>query len=154
MSCISTFVFRPGLTPLQIKAEVDKVVWELNELHLNCILNNSRFARTRRPKLTNTIMWLKRLAWSSTVFGKEVETIYELWYSNAPPLNAMGAKPSITARRASRRIKGLTLSDKDREYVNVQDLYDCAKVYALVALDASARRRAQKCARWPGREAR
>jgi len=69
------------------------------------------------------------------IFGKPVETLYELWYSNAPPLNAMGARAINYGSAGSRRISGLTLSDRDREYVHIGDLVQCAKVYALTALD-------------------
>ena len=72
-----------------------------------------------------------------------METIYQLWYSNAPPLNALGTKALNYGSAGSRRISGLTLSDKDREYVHIGDLYDCAKVYACTALDICSKSRAE-----------
>lgn len=136
--------FPPGLTPLQIKAEVDKVVWELNELHPELHLEQQPFCTNPPTEIDEHDYVAEAIRRGhQQVFGKEVETIYELWYSNAPPLNAMGAKAVNYGSAGSRRIKGLTLSDKDREYVNVQDLYDCAKVYALVALDICSKTRAE-----------
>jgi hypothetical protein len=42
-----------------------------------------------------------------------------------------------------RRIKGLTLSDRDREYVHVGDLVDSARVYAHLIVDLCTRPRRQ-----------
>ncbi len=78
-----------------------------------------------------------------SVFKKPVETWYELWYSNAPPLNAMGTRAVNYGSAGSRKIRGLTLSDRDREYVHIGDLVDCAKVYALAALDICSKARAE-----------
>ena len=36
-----------------------------------------------------------------------------------------------------------TLSDRDREYVHIEDLVDCARVYALVALEICSKRRSE-----------
>ena len=55
----------------------------------------------------------------------------------------MGGMALNYGSAGSRRIKGLTLSDKDREYVHVGDLYDCAKVYTLTALDICSKTRAE-----------
>jgi acetylornithine deacetylase/succinyl-diaminopimelate desuccinylase-like protein len=55
---------------------------------------------------------------------------YELWYSNAPSFNALGAKAVNYGPSGGKRLEGLSLSDKDREYINFEDLYNCTKVYA------------------------
>jgi acetylornithine deacetylase/succinyl-diaminopimelate desuccinylase-like protein len=75
------------------------------------------------------------------IFNAPVEKIYELWYSNAPPLNAMGARAINYGSAGSRRIKGLTLSDRDREYVHIGDLIGSARVYAHLIADICTRSR-------------
>lgn len=136
--------YPPGWTPLQIKAEVDKVIWELNDENPDLKLEQQPFCINPPTEIDEEdyVVGAIRSAHAS-VFGEEPEIIYGLWYSNAPPLNAMGAKALNYGSAGSRRIKGLTLSDKDREYVHIEDLYNCTKVYALAALDICSKTRAE-----------
>ena len=136
--------YPPGFTPLQIKAEVDKVIWELREAIPGLDLVQQPFCTNPPTEISEDDYVVKAIRNAhSKVFGKPVETIYQLWYSNAPPLNALGTKALNYGSAGSRRISGLTLSDKDREYVHIGDLYDCAKVYACTALDICSKSRAE-----------
>ena len=138
--------YPPGYTPMHIRAAVDEVLMEINEM-----LAEDELRVVQTPFCTNPPTEIEETAYVAqsikqhheSVFGKQPETIYELWYSNAPPLNAMGAKALNYGSAGSRRIEGLTLSDKDREYVHVNDLYDISKVYAAVAVDICSKSRSE-----------
>jgi len=136
--------FPPGWTPLRVKAEVDKVIWELREEHPNLQLTQQPFSTNPPTEISEDdyVVGAIRNA-HATVFKRDPEVVYQLWYSNAPHLNAMGARAINYGSAGSRRISGLTLSDRDREYVHVGDLVDCAKVYALTAVDVCSKTRAE-----------
>lgn len=136
--------FPPGWTPLKVKAEVDKVLLELNQQDPKLKLEQQPYCTNPPTELSPDDYIVKSVQSAhKQVFNKDVEVIYELWYSNAPPLNSMGAKALNYGSAGSRKIKGLTLADKDREYIHIQDLYDCSKVYTLVALDVCSKTRAE-----------
>lgn len=136
--------YPPGWSPLKVKAAVDEVVWELNAHHPELGLEHQPYCTNPPTEIDEGDYVAASVARAhAQTFGKPVETLYELWYSNAPPLNAMGAKALNYGSAGSRKIKGLTLSDRDREYVHIGDLVDCAKVYALAALDICSKRRSE-----------
>lgn len=136
--------FPPGFSPLQIKAEVDRVIHDLNKQNPNLQLYQQPFASNPPTELKEDDYIVKAIQSAHKhVFGQPTNTIYELWYSNAPPLNAMGAQAINYGSAGSRRIKGLTLSDKDREYVHVGDLYNISKVYVKIALDICTKDRTE-----------
>ena len=136
--------FPPGWTPLKVKAEVDKVIDELNGQHEGLQLKQQPFSSNPPTEIEDDDYVVGAIQRAhKQIFGNDTKTIYNLWYSNAPPLNSMGGKALNYGSAGSRRIKGLTLSDKDREYVHVNDLHDCAKVYTLTALDICSKTRAE-----------
>jgi acetylornithine deacetylase/succinyl-diaminopimelate desuccinylase-like protein len=136
--------YPPGLLPMHVRAMVDEVIVDLNEALPD-------FTVTQTPYCTNPPTEIEESDYIAQsirrhhegVFGKLPESIYQLWYSNAPPLNSMGAKAVNYGSAGSRRIEGLTLSDKDREYVHVGDLVDISKVYAAVAVDICSKDRSE-----------
>lgn len=79
--------------------------------------------------------------WHKEIIGSEPEKTYELWYSNAPSFNSLGAKAVNYGPSGLKRLEGLTLSDKDREYINFGDLLDCTKVYSMIISDLCNRER-------------
>jgi acetylornithine deacetylase/succinyl-diaminopimelate desuccinylase-like protein len=134
--------YPPTWTPLKVKAEIDAVVWELNSKYPELKLEHQPYNSNTGTEISEDDYVSQALMRShQSVFKKPVETSYELWYSNAPPLNAMGTKAINYGSAGARKIKGLTLSDRDREYVHIGDLVDCAKVYALAALDICSKTR-------------
>jgi acetylornithine deacetylase/succinyl-diaminopimelate desuccinylase-like protein len=136
--------FPPGFSPLQIKAEVDRVIHELSQQFPELDLYQQPFASNPATELKDDDYVVKSIQSAhKDIFGEAPKTIYELWYSNAPPLNSMGAQAINYGSAGSRRIEGLTLSDKDREYVHVGDLYEISKVYTKVALDICSKDRAE-----------
>lgn len=136
--------FPPNWSPLKVKAEIDAVVWELNSKYPELKLEHQPYNSNTGTEIDEDDYVSQALKRShQSVLKKPVETSYELWYSNAPPLNAMGTKAVNYGSAGARKIKGLTLSDRDREYVHIGDLVDCAKVYALTALDICSKTRRQ-----------
>ncbi len=134
--------FPPTWTPLKVKAHIDAVVWELNAKHPELKLEHQPYCTNLGTEIGENDYVSQALSRShQSVFKKPVETSYELWYSNAPPLNAMWTRAVNYGSAGSRKIKGLTLSDRDREYVHIGDVVDCAKVYALAALDICSKAR-------------
>lgn len=134
--------FPPSWSPLKVKAEIDAIVWELNSKYPELMLEHQPYNSNVGTEIAEDDYVSKSLKQShQSVFKKPVETSYELWYSNAPSLNAMGTKAVNYGSAGARKIKGLTLSDRDREYVHIGDLVDCAKVYALTALDICSKTR-------------
>ena len=128
--------YPPGWSPLKVKAAVDELVHELNQAHPELRLEHQPYCTNPPTEVAEDDVIARSIGrHHQQIFGKPVETLYELWYSNAPPLNAMGARAINYGSAGSRRISGLTLSDRDREYVHIGDLVQCAKVYALTALD-------------------
>jgi acetylornithine deacetylase/succinyl-diaminopimelate desuccinylase-like protein len=144
---VSLFIdvrYPPGWTPLKVKAEIDTIVWELNERHPELKLEHQPYCTNPPTEVAEDDYVVGSIRRGhARVFERPIETLYELWYSNAPPLNAMGAKAVNYGSAGSRKIKGLTLSDRDREYVHIEDLVDCARVYALVALEICSKRRSE-----------
>lgn len=136
--------FPPGLSPLYIKAQVEKVIYELNQDDPSLLLELTPYCTNPPTEVGENEYIVKSIkSFHKQVTGVEPATTYELWYSNAPPLNAMGAKAINYGPSGGRKIKGLSLSDRDREYLSVQDLYDITKVYALVALDICSKPRSE-----------
>lgn len=134
--------YPPGMTPLHVKAQLEKVVHELNRSDPNLKLVLTPFCSNPPTEVSEDDYIVKSIKENhKKVLGKEPEIIYELWYSNAPPLNSVGARAVNYGPSGGRKIKGLTLSDRDREYISVQDLYDCTKVYTLIALDVCSKDR-------------
>jgi len=130
------------MTPLHVKAQLEKMVYELNKEDPDLKLVLTPFCSNPPTEISEDEYIVKSIKENhKKVFGTEPEIIYELWYSNAPPLNSVGAKAVNYGPAGGRKIKGLTLSDRDREYISVQDLYDCTKVYTLVALDVCSKNR-------------
>ena len=136
--------YPPGWTPLKIKAEIDRVLWELKQEHPDLQIKQQPFSTNPPTEVQEDdyIVGAVQRA-HKAIFNNDTKTIYNLWYSNAPPLNAMGAQALNYGSAGSRRIKGLTLSDKDREYVHVNDLFECSKVYVMAALDICTKTRAE-----------
>ncbi len=136
--------YPPGWTPLRVKAEIDGLVCELNARYPELQLEHQPYCTNPATEVSETDYVSQAVGRGhQAVFNRPVETSYELWYSNAPALNAMGAKAVNYGSAGSRTIRGLTLSDRDREYVHIGDLVGCAKVYALAALDICSRSRAE-----------
>lgn len=134
--------FPPTWSPLKVKAQIDAVVDELNSKFPELKLEHQPYCTNPGTEISEQDYVSQALSRGhQAVFKKPVETSYELWYSNAPPLNAMGTKAVNYGSAGARKIKGLTLSDRDREYAHIGDLVDCAKVYALAALDICAKTR-------------
>ena len=134
--------YPPDWTAKQVKDEIDNLVSSLNkedpELHL-VAQPYSINPPTEVPDEDEIATAVRRA--HKTVFGKNPETTYELWYSNAPSFNGLGAHALNYGPSGAKRIEGLTLSDKDREYINVDDLYQCTKVYAHLIADICTRQR-------------
>jgi acetylornithine deacetylase len=134
--------FPPTWTPLKAKAEIDGMVFDLNQQFPELKIEHQPYCSNPGTEIGENDYVSQALGRGhQAVFHKPVETLYELWYSNAPPLNAMGTRAVNYGSAGSRKIKGLTLSDRDREYVHIGDLVACAKVYALAALDICSRSR-------------
>jgi len=134
--------YPPGWAPLKVKAVVDELVWELNREFPDMGLVHQPFCTnppTEVPEDDFIVGAVER--GHRQIFNAPVDKIYELWYSNAPPLNAMGARAINYGSAGSRRIKGLTLSDRDREYVHIGDLIGSARVYAHLIADICTRSR-------------
>ncbi|PSN98750.1 hypothetical protein B9Q11_01810 [Candidatus Marsarchaeota G2 archaeon ECH_B_SAG-F08] len=134
--------YPPGWSPLQVKKELEQFVQKLNSEDPTLQLEMEPYAVNPPTEVdTNDFIVRAISKWHKAVFQREVELTYELWYSNAPSFNAMGAKAVNYGPAGAKRLSGLTLSDKDREYISVSDLYECTKVYALLAADTLTRKR-------------
>ncbi|MCC6474547.1 MAG: peptidase dimerization domain-containing protein [Burkholderiales bacterium] len=134
--------FPPTWSPLKVKARIDAVVDDLNSRQPELKLEHQPYCTNPGTEISEQDYVAQALSRGhQAVLNRPLETSYELWYSNAPPLNAMGAQAVNYGCAGARKIKGLTLSDRDREYVHIGDVVDCAKVYALAALDICSKTR-------------
>jgi acetylornithine deacetylase len=134
--------YPPGLSPMHIRAAVDEMLVELNRELRDLKAVQTPYCTNPPTEISEDDYIAKSIKQHhKAVFSKEPKVVYQLWYSNAPPLNAMGAKAVNYGSAGSRRIEGLTLSDKDREYVHVGDLVDISRVYAAVAVDICSKER-------------
>jgi acetylornithine deacetylase/succinyl-diaminopimelate desuccinylase-like protein len=136
--------FPPTMTPLHVKAQLEQLVYELNHDDPALQLELEPYCTNPATEIEEDAYIVKSIKQShKKVLGAEPEMMYELWYSNAPHFNAMGSKAVNYGPSGGRKIQGLTLSDRDREYISVQDLYDITKVYTLVAMDICTKTRAE-----------
>ncbi|MGH8211496.1 MAG: M20/M25/M40 family metallo-hydrolase [Steroidobacteraceae bacterium] len=136
--------YPPGWTPLKVKAEIDALVWELNKAFPDLKLEHQPYCTNPPTEVPDDDFIVQAVERGhQRVFNASVEKILELWYSNAPPLNAMGARAVNYGSAGSRKIRGLTLSDRDREYVHLRDLVDIARVYAHLIIDICTRPRSE-----------
>jgi len=133
--------FPPKWTPLQVQAMLQEFTEKTSrERGLDLLLEAySVNPPTEVDESSYIVDSIKRS--HEKVFGRQPETTYELWYSNAPHFNAMGAQAVNYGPSGGRKLGGLTLADKDREYISVSDLHGCAKVYAGLALDVCTKER-------------
>lgn len=134
--------YPPDWTAMQVKTEIEKMVEKLNseDPELNLVAQPYAINPPTEVPDDAEIVTAVRNA-HKQILGKEPGTTYELWYSNAPSFNALGAKAINYGPSGAKRIEGLTLSDKDREYINVDDLYQCTRVYSLLVSDICMRER-------------
>lgn len=136
--------FPPTMTPLHVKAQLDRLVHELNREDPSLQLELEPYCTNPATEINEDEYIVKSIRQNhKKILGAEPETTYELWYSNAPHFNAMGSRAVNYGPSGGRKIQSLTLSDRDREYISVQDLYDNTKVYTLVALDVCSKTRAE-----------
>lgn len=136
--------FPPNLTPLHVKAQLDNLAGELNAEDPSLKLELEPYCTNPPTEVSESDYIVKSIRENhKKVLGSEPETIYELWYSNAPHFNMMGSKAVNYGPSGGRKLQGLTLSDRDREYISVRDLYDTTKVYTLVALDICSKSRTE-----------
>ena len=123
--------YPPDWTAVQVGKEVSALVNRLNREHPDLDLIFEPYSinpPTEVPEDDFIVKSIKRA--HKEVVGKDPSMTYELWYSNAPSFNALGAKAVNYGPSGGKRLEGLSLSDKDREYINFEDLYNCTKVYA------------------------
>jgi len=134
--------YPPTWTAMQVKAEIEALLKSLNreDKDLNLVAQPYAINPPTEVEENDEIVKAVKKA-HKAVFGKEPGMTYELWYSNAPSFNVLGAKAINYGPSGSKRIEGLTLSDKDREYINVDDLLQCTKVYAHLIADICTRTR-------------
>ncbi len=136
--------FPPNMTPLHIKAQLADLIDELNTEDPSLKLELEPYCTNPATEVSENEYIVKSIKHNhKKILGAEPETTYELWYSNAPHFNAMGSKAVNYGPSGGRKIEGLTLSDRDREYVSLRDLYDVTKVYTLVALDICSKSRSE-----------
>ncbi|WP_229768235.1 M20 family metallopeptidase [Sulfodiicoccus acidiphilus] len=134
--------FPPNWTPLDVKEEVDQLVTKLNAEDPRLKLESTPYAINVPTEVSEDEYIVRSLVQShKKVFGTEPELTYELWYSNAPNFNALGAKAVNYGPSGAKRLPSLGLSDKDREYISVSDLHNCTKVYVLTSLDILSKTR-------------
>ena len=134
--------YPPDWTTLQVKQEIDDLVRDMNKEDHDLHLESEPYSVNPPTEISENeeiVSSIKK--WHKEVLGKIPETTYELWYSNAPSFNALGAKAVNYGPSGLKRLKGLTLSDKDREYINLGDLYNCTKIYALIIADICSKNR-------------
>lgn len=134
--------YPPDWTAQSVKKEVENLVESLNIEDPSLELVAQPYAINPPTEVEDSSPIVKAVRDAhKKVLGEEPGTTYELWYSNAPSFNALGASAINYGPSGRKRIEGLTLSDKDREYINVDDLHQCTKVYALLASDICFRDR-------------
>lgn len=128
--------YPPGWSAKQVLAELNALAESLNreDPKLNLVVQPYAINPPTEVDEEDRIVRAVKSA-HKEVFGVEPKITYELWYSDAPTYNALGAKAINYGPSGAKRIEGLTLSDRDREYINVNDLYNCTKVYAHVIAD-------------------
>ncbi len=133
--------FPPKWTPLQVQAMLEEFAQRVSrERGLKLVVEPySVNPPTEIQESSYLVQSIKRN--HREVVGVEPEVVYELWYSNAPHFNAMGAHAVNYGPSGGKKLSGLSLADKDREYISVEDLYACAKVYASLALDVCTKNR-------------
>lgn len=134
--------YPPDWTAMQVKTEVEALVESLNkeDKDLNLVAQPYAINPPTEVEEDDEIVKAVKSA-HRAVLGKEPGMTYELWYSNAPSFNALGSKAINYGPSGAKRIEGLTLSDKDREYINVDDLVQCTRVYTHLIADLCTRNR-------------
>ncbi len=133
--------FPPKWTPLQVQVMLEEFAARVSrERGLKIVVEPySVNPPTEVDESSYLVQSIKKN--HSEILGKEVEVVYELWYSNAPHFNALGSHAVNYGPSGGRKLSGLTLADKDREYISVDDLYKCTQVYASLALDICSKDR-------------
>jgi acetylornithine deacetylase len=126
----------PGQHPLDIKREINEVIRKLEkedpELRVDTDLFMSNFGSEIDP---NHYLFGATKAAHKAVFGKEVEVVTEGWFSDACHLSRYGI-PSLNYGPSGRTKSGKKGWDPLLgEHVAIEDLYNCAKVYAALILD-------------------
>lgn len=134
--------YPPDWPTIKVKREIDSLVMDLNSKNPELKLVSEPYSVNPPTEISEdeeVVLSIKQ--WHKEITGSEPEKTYELWYSNAPSFNSLGAKAVNYGPSGLKRLEGLTLSDKDREYINFGDLLDCTKVYSMIILDICNRDR-------------
>ncbi|MFP3208470.1 MAG: M20/M25/M40 family metallo-hydrolase [Nitrososphaeria archaeon] len=127
--------FPPSMTWMQVRDDLDAFIADFNRRHPGYDIYELPYAINPPTEVDEGELVVRAVKDAHReVMGRDVETIYEIWYSNAPKYNSMGSKAINYGPGGAKKLSGLTLADKDREYISLSDLIAGTKVYALSAL--------------------
>ncbi len=127
--------FPPSMTWMQVRDDLDEFIADFNRRHPGYNIEHVPYAINPPTEVSEDELVVRAVKDAHMeVVGSPVEVIYELWYSNAPKYNSMGSKAINYGPGGAKRLSGLGLADKDREYISLEDLVKGTKVYALSAL--------------------
>ena len=136
--------YPPTMSPIQIRAELDRLVEGLNsedptlKIELEPYISNPATEISKEDYIVSSIQNAHK-----QILNRDTEMVYDFWYSDAPSFNAAGSKAVNYGPSGATKLEGLTLSDRDREYINITDLINCTKIYSLVALDVCSKPRSK-----------
>ncbi|MGC9116182.1 MAG: M20 family metallopeptidase [Conexivisphaera sp.] len=127
--------FPPSMTWMQVRDELDAFIADFNRRHPGYNVEELPYAINPPTEVSEDELVVRAVKDAHReLTGRDVEVIYEIWYSNAPKYNSIGSKAINYGPGGAKRLSGLTLADKDREYISLSDLLTGTKAYALSAL--------------------
>ncbi len=126
----------PGTPPSTAKAELESALDPLKKNDPELQYDVELYVAKPGTEISQDEYLVKSIRKAhKSIIGAEPEVTYEHWYSDAPTLKQAGITAINYGPAGASRREGLTLSDQDREYINLDDLVNCTKIYALTALD-------------------
>ncbi|MGC9076905.1 MAG: M20 family metallopeptidase [Conexivisphaera sp.] len=127
--------FPPGMTWMQVRDDLDSFIAGFNRRHPGYNVEEVPYAINPPTEVDEGELVVRAVKDAHReLTGGDVEVTYEIWYSNAPKYNSVGSKAINYGPGGAKRLSGLTMADKDREYISLSDLIIGTKAYVLSAL--------------------